>query len=65
MRMRTLRMREVRRIFTYNSDEDEDSKDERGEKDDDEVQLLLVSHGYFLIVGTAHVQEFAKHIAIN
>jgi hypothetical protein len=59
MRMRIQRMREVRRIFTYNSDEDEDSKDERGEKDDDEVQLLLVSHGYFLIVGTAHVQEFA------
>jgi len=46
-------MRELRRIFTYNCDEDEDSKDERGEKDDDEVQLLLVSHGYFLIVGTA------------
>jgi hypothetical protein len=32
MRMRIPRMREVRRIFTYNSDEDEDSKDERGEK---------------------------------
>ncbi len=26
-------MRELRRVFTYNSDEDEDSKDERGEKD--------------------------------
>jgi|688.fasta_scaffold421194_1 hypothetical protein len=58
-------MRELRRIFTYNCDEDEDSKDERGEKDDDKVQLLLVSHGFFLIVGTAHVQEFAKHNAIN
>jgi len=26
-------MREVRRIFTYNCDEDEDSKDEGGEED--------------------------------
>jgi hypothetical protein len=33
MRMRIPRMREVRRVFTYNSDEDEDSKDERSAKD--------------------------------
>jgi hypothetical protein len=33
MRMRTLRRREVRKIFTYNCDEDEDSKDEGGEED--------------------------------
>jgi hypothetical protein len=33
MRMRIPRMREVRRIFSYNCDKDEESQDERGAED--------------------------------
>jgi hypothetical protein len=33
MRMRDHRMREVRRIFTYNCDEDEGPQNEGGEED--------------------------------